>query len=68
MPSRDTPLRFIPTSLADTLLGDNVEPGKCAALTNLIFDPATPGAFICRPAAYQLVDFTGDSISPSLPG
>lgn len=56
---REIPLRMVPRSVSDVLDGDNAPPGAMFSLSNLIFDPSTPGAFQCRPANFKLTDFSG---------
>lgn len=51
--------RFRPRSTSDSIDGDNSQTGACTAITNLIFDPSTPGVLVCRPAVQQLNPFTG---------
>lgn len=53
------PTRFRPRSTSDSVDGDNSQTGACTAITNLIFDPATPGVVVCRPGVQQLDPFTG---------
>lgn len=49
---------FRPRSVADTFDGQVATPGTCQTLTDLIWDPSTPAALICRPANTSLIDFT----------
>jgi hypothetical protein len=53
------PLRFTPTTVADSLDSNNSPQGVCQALTNLIEDPTTPGVYQCRPAAVVVNSFSG---------
>lgn len=53
------PITFAPRSVTDSIDGDNSEAGACSALTNLIFDPSTPGILQPRPGVRQLNPFTG---------
>lgn len=62
MPSRrEQVVRYVPRSVCDTLDGDNVAPGAMRSLSNLIFDPSTPGVYQCRPANTQVTDFASFS-------
>lgn len=61
-------LRFVPRGVCDTVDGDNVAPGAMAALKDLIFDPSTPGCFICRPANTTLIDFSAWGAAPGAIG
>jgi hypothetical protein len=47
-----------PRGVCDTILGDAAQPGAMASLQNLIHDPGTPNAFVCRPANTKEIDFT----------
>ncbi len=53
------PTRFRPRSTSDSIDGDNSKTGACTSITNLLFDPSTPGLLACRPAVEQLNAFTG---------
>ncbi len=53
-----TPLKFSPTSVCDAVDSTDVPPGSMQQLINLIPDPTTKNLFQCRPAAFELVDFT----------
>ena len=55
------PARFTPRGVSDTLSAADSPSGSCRSLTNLIFDPATPSTFQCRPAAVDINDFPGIS-------
>lgn len=59
---RERPMRFTPRTVSDTVDGDNSKPGAFSLLTNLIWDPSTPGALQCRPAHLKLSSFAGLSI------
>jgi hypothetical protein len=62
MPSpREQPLRWLPRGVSDAQDGDNVSAGAMLALTNLLFDPGTPGVYVCRPANTVLSSFAGFS-------
>lgn len=63
---RENPLRFIPRSVADTVDGDNSTPGAMLSLTNLIFDPSTPGVLQCRPANLELTTFNTGFTTPGI--
>lgn len=52
------PFRFNPRSVTDALDGGQVAPGSLAKAINLIFDPANPFTFECRPAALKTYDFS----------
>ena len=56
---KESPLRFIPRSVSDSVDGDNSAAGAMRSLSNLIFDPSTPNVFQCRPANLELSTFTG---------
>lgn len=51
--------RFTPRGVADTLSAADSQAGACRSLANLIFDPATPNTFQCRPAVTELSNFPG---------
>lgn len=55
------PVTFKPRSVTDSIDGDNSQAGACSAISNLLFDPSTPGVLLCRPAVQQLNSFTGFS-------
>lgn len=57
----EIPYRFNPRGVVDALDGGQVPPGGCALLTDLIFDPANPFTFQCRPAVLAKSGFTGFS-------
>lgn len=62
MPSpREIPIRFVPRGVTDTINGENSAPGSMVALTNLIYNPSTPGTFLCRPANTKQSIFPGIS-------
>lgn len=68
MPIQGAPSRFVIRGVSDTLDGSNTVAGACRALTNLIFDPSTPGVVWCRPGAVQLSNFPGFSSPASVSG
>jgi hypothetical protein len=60
MAGRNTiPYRFNPRGVVDALDGGQIPPGGLFAATNLVFDPANPFTFQCRPAAIETSDFAG---------
>lgn len=56
---RENPIRFSPRGVTDSLDGDNSGAGSMGALSNIMFDPSTPGVYCCRPANAKLTDFSG---------
>lgn len=56
---RESALRQIPRGVTDSLDGDNSPQGSMTSLSNLIFEPSTPGVFACRPANTKISTFTG---------
>lgn len=58
---RAAPLRYPCRTLSDTLDGTQADPGCMSSLQNLIPDPTTMNAWICRPAAQQLSAFASFS-------
>ena len=60
MAGRNTqPFRFNPRGVVDALDGGQVAEGGLSAAKNLIFDPANPFTFECRPAAIKRSAFAG---------
>jgi len=60
MVGRNTfPFRFNPRGVVDALDGGQIPPGGLLAASDLIFDPANPFTFQCRPAATETTDFEG---------
>lgn len=58
MVGRNTfPFRFNPRGVVDALDGGQIPPGGLLAASDLIFDPANPFTFQCRPAAIETADF-----------
>ncbi len=51
------PYRFNPRGVCDALDGGTVPEGALLSAVNLIFDPANPFTFECRPAAIKQYDF-----------
>ena len=47
-----------PRGVCDTIIGAAVQEGAMSSLQNLIHDPGTPNAFVCRPANTLEIDFT----------
>ena len=56
---RESPLRFTPKTVSDSIDDDNSPPGACSSLSNLLWDPSTPGVLLCRPANLELTTFPG---------
>lgn len=55
-----------PRGVCDTIIGSAVQEGAMTSLQNLIHDPGTPNAFVCRPANTLEIDFT--TWSAAVPG
>lgn len=53
------PFRWSPTGLTDTLDATYNKQGAMTQLANLVPDLTTRNQWICRPAAFQLTNFTG---------
>ena len=53
------PTKWKPRGLSDSLDGTNSFPGAMSSLMNLIPAPFMKDAWVCRPAAVQLTNFTG---------
>lgn len=61
-------IRWVPRGVCDTVLGDDSPPGAMTSLQNLLHDPTTPGAFICRSANTSLINFASLPSSPGTAG
>lgn len=53
------PITFRPRGLSDTVDGTAAPPGSMSILQNLVPDPGTKNAYVCRPGGVQVTDFSG---------